>query len=64
MVTVDFEVILLSGVCQSRNCGQGSETIILPPFFDAIPDPQSNPKNARSYTTSVLLGVPNGFVSL
>jgi len=26
-------------------------------------DPQSDPQKARSYTTSVVLGVPHGFVS-
>jgi hypothetical protein len=30
---------------------------------DSIPDPQSNPQKRLSYTTSVVLGVPHGFVS-
>ena len=29
----------------------------------SIPDPQSDPQNVRSSTTSVVLGVPHGFVS-
>ena len=34
-----------------------------PTICPLIPDPQSNPQNARSYTTSVVLGVPHGLVS-